>query len=473
MQSLKNVNIIRFGMWLLVVLLFFTLLYLGEGLLVPLVLAIFIFYLINILADTIARVPIGKFRMPRVVAVIMAILVIIVIFNGLINLLTRNINELRNKWPDYQNRLQTKADQGFEQWEKMMRQLQALQPLPEPQQALPGLDEAEETPPPEFELQPSGERGAFPRFAPRQETPAPPAVPGRTPLPGMESEPSAFSQPTLGDLVAEVRVTELLTRTVQTLTGTIGFTGLMVIYLMFLFIEQRSFDQKLHALLGDNPKRSQEIIRILQQIDNDIRKYLGVKTFTSAATGIISYIVMRAVDLSFAEFWAVLIFLLNFIPSIGSIIATIFPTILALVDADTLWPFLVVGGGITSLQFAIGNIIEPRLMGNTLNLSPLIILLSLALWGTLWGIPGAVLCVPITVICTIVCSYFPATRPIAILLSKNGELKNVGYAPETDPATSVAQSPPEPARDRETPEDTLSTGSSPAPRDGKSASSAG
>jgi predicted PurR-regulated permease PerM len=141
----------------------------------------------------------------------------------------------------------------------------------------------------------------------------------------------------------------------------------------------------------------------------------------------------------------VLIFLLNFIPSIGSIIATIFPTILALVDGNSLWPFIIVGGGITALQFAIGNIIEPRLMGNTLNLSPLIILLSLALWGSIWGVAGAVLCVPITVICTIVCSYFPTTRPIAVLLSKNGQLKNLQdeESPTAPPAKAGAQTDPQ------------------------------
>ncbi len=70
-----------------------------------------------------------------------------------------------------------------------------------------------------------------------------------------------------------------------------------------------------------------------------------------------------------------------------------------------------------------GKIIEPRLMGNTLNLSPLVILLSLALWGSIWGIPGAILCVPITVLLAIIFSNFEATRPVAVLLSRNGEIR--------------------------------------------------
>ncbi|MBT3482207.1 MAG: AI-2E family transporter, partial [Opitutales bacterium] len=75
-------------------------------------------------------------------------------------------------------------------------------------------------------------------------------------------------------------------------------------------------------------------------------------------------------------------------------------------------------------QILVGNLLEPRLMGNSLNLSPLVILLSLGLWGSLWGVSGMFLCVPITVIAMIICSHFPQTRPIAVLLSGNGQIKN-------------------------------------------------
>jgi predicted PurR-regulated permease PerM len=128
------------------------------------------------------------------------------------------------------------------------------------------------------------------------------------------------------------------------------------------------------------------------------------------------------VGVDFASFWAVLIFLLNFIPTIGSIIATAFPSLLALVQFETAGPFFITISILTAIQFSIGSLIEPKLMGNRLNLSPLVILLSLGLWGSIWGIPGMFLCVPITVIIMIICAYFPETRPIAVALSGNGEL---------------------------------------------------
>ena len=104
-----------------------------------------------------------------------------------------------------------------------------------------------------------------------------------------------------------------------------------------------------------------------------------------------------------------LIFLLNFIPTIGSIIATIFPSALALVQFDTIGPFVLVVVLLTSVQILIGSFIDPKLMGNKLNLSPMVILISLGLWGSVWGIPGMFLCVPFTVIIMIICAYFPST----------------------------------------------------------------
>jgi predicted PurR-regulated permease PerM len=155
---------------------------------------------------------------------------------------------------------------------------------------------------------------------------------------------------------------------------------------------------------------------------HDIRSYVGIKVLTSAATGLLSFLVLNLVGVDFASFWAVLIFLLNFIPTIGSIIATAFPSLLTLVQFDTLGPFIITISVLGAIQFCIGSLIEPKLMGNRLNLSPIVILLSLGLWGSVWGIPGMFLCVPITVIMMIVCSYFPGTRPIAVLLSKDGRV---------------------------------------------------
>ncbi len=226
----------------------------------------------------------------------------------------------------------------------------------------------------------------------------------------------------LATLLQDIDLNALMSEIVQGFTGIIDSAatlGLILIYLMFLFLEQKSFSPKLRMSIN-NDDREQEVLRIIRKIQSDVRLYLGIKTFTSGLTAVVGYIIMSWVGLDFASFWALLIFLLNFIPSIGSILATFFPSLLALMQFDVTAPFWIVCIGISVLQFCIGNLLEPRLMGNSLNLSPLVILLSLTFWGTIWGIPGAFLCVPITVIIMIVLSHFEKTQPIAIMLSRGG-----------------------------------------------------
>lgn len=206
-----------------------------------------------------------------------------------------------------------------------------------------------------------------------------------------------------------------------TVRSLVSSLGIITIYLLFVMLEQRTFRAKIRGIIRD-PQRQTDVFELIDKMRSDIRTYVGIKVLTSAATGLLSYLILKIVGVDFASFWAVLIFLLNFIPTIGSIIATTFPSLLTLVQFDTLAPFILTLSILTGVQFCIGSIIEPKLMGNRLNLSPIVILLSLGLWGSVWGIPGMFLCVPITVIIMIICSYFPATRPFAILLSGNGEL---------------------------------------------------
>jgi predicted PurR-regulated permease PerM len=132
--------------------------------------------------------------------------------------------------------------------------------------------------------------------------------------------------------------------------------------------------------------------------------------------------VIQYAGLDFALFWAFVIFVFNFIPTIGSIVATFFPSLIALVQFETLTPFFIILIGVGLIQILIGVILEPKFYGNSLNISPLVIVISLVFWGQLWGIVGMLLCVPITVIMINVFAQFTRTRPIAVLLSQNGKL---------------------------------------------------
>lgn len=217
-------------------------------------------------------------------------------------------------------------------------------------------------------------------------------------------------------------ISSMVTALALTFTGLAADGILIFIYVGFLLLEQGNFNAKLSALMG-NTERERRVRRIIEKVRADIQKYITIKMFTSAVTGMLSYLILRLLGVDFPEVWGVLIFLLNFIPTVGSIIATLFPAVIALAQStDGFYLSISVLLTIGALQITIGNIIEPRLMGASLNLSPVVILFNLALWGYIWGVAGMFLCVPFLIITTIVLSHFPKTRPIAILLSSNGQV---------------------------------------------------
>ena len=226
--------------------------------------------------------------------------------------------------------------------------------------------------------------------------------------------------PDLSQVVNKIEIAPIL----SSLTGTLANIFLVPIYVLFLMLEQGTFSNKISAIFPDTARR-ESILSILSHAQEDIQTYLWIKTMTSVTTGLVSYAVLAVVGVDFAGFWAFTIFLLNYIPTIGSIIATLFPSILALVQFDTLYPFFIVLFGVGAIQVVVGNFLEPKLMGNSLNLSPFVVMMSLTLWGSIWGVAGMFLSVPITVMMLIVFAHFEKTQYLAILLSGDGSLKFV------------------------------------------------
>jgi len=205
------------------------------------------------------------------------------------------------------------------------------------------------------------------------------------------------------------------------LTGFLGNFFMIVIYALFVFLEESTFRPKLQKVFT-SAEQEATINEILAKIQVSVSSYLRLKTMVSCLTGVFSFIVLSLVGVEAPLFWAFLIFLLNYIPTIGSLIATIFPALFSLIQFGAFGPFLIVLVSVGLVQVVVGNIIEPRVMGDSLNLSPLVTIIALSLWGQIWGITGMILSVPITVIMVIVFSQFPKTRTIAILLSANGEI---------------------------------------------------
>ncbi|MBS9774873.1 MAG: AI-2E family transporter [Tenacibaculum sp.] len=208
------------------------------------------------------------------------------------------------------------------------------------------------------------------------------------------------------------------------ISDVLGNTFLIIIYAVFLLLEESSFAKKLKNIFV-NEERYKNIQLLNTKIENSISNYLKLKTFVSLLTGVLSYVILIIVGVDSAIFWAFLIFLLNYIPTIGSLIGTLFPAIFSLIQFGELSPFLIVLFSVGFIQVIVGNIIEPRVFGKSLNLSPLVTIISLALWSQIWGITGMILSVPITVILIIIFSQFEKTRPIAILLSENGDIENI------------------------------------------------
>jgi predicted PurR-regulated permease PerM len=194
----------------------------------------------------------------------------------------------------------------------------------------------------------------------------------------------------------------------------------IVLYIAFLFVEARRFPGKINRLFSDSD-RANAFNLVVAQIITSLHRYLLLKTLLCFANAVAAYAVMRLVGLEFAETWAVLTFFLFFIPKIGAVVAFILPSLFAILQFEAWEPVVLLAAGLAVVQAGMGEVVEPRVMGRSLNLSPLVILLALAFWALVWGIAGAFLAVPITVVILTIFSKVPALRPVAILLSSHGD----------------------------------------------------
>lgn len=208
---------------------------------------------------------------------------------------------------------------------------------------------------------------------------------------------------------------------INSISSVLGNMMMIVFYTIFLFIEEALFLHKVHLIFTNSSvEKSYKVT--LRKIDKTMSRYIALKSLIALLTASLGYIVFLIVGLDAPLFWAFLLFMLNFIPSVGPIFASVLPALFSLLQFGEFGPFLIILCCMTAIAVLIGNFIEPKLMGNTLNISPLVAVLSLAVWGALWGITGMLLSVPITVALIIIFSQFPSTRGIAILLSERGRV---------------------------------------------------
>ncbi|MFK7801796.1 MAG: AI-2E family transporter [Anaerolineae bacterium] len=200
-----------------------------------------------------------------------------------------------------------------------------------------------------------------------------------------------------------------------------GQSLIVLVYVIFMLIEQRHFSEKLKELYDDE-ESNETLQRVLKSIADNVRTYFGVKTVVSLLVGVESLIVMWLFGLDNAIFWAILIFLLNYIPYLGSLVAVIFPAVFSLAQFGDWTTFLSLTVILYAIQIFSGTFVEPLMAGRSLNLSPLVVFASITIFGSIWGAIGMILSVPLVLIMTITFSHFEATRPIALLFSGRGRL---------------------------------------------------
>jgi len=208
-------------------------------------------------------------------------------------------------------------------------------------------------------------------------------------------------------------------RFLVTLSGSIfAFVSklvLVVIYLFFILLGKPFFKYKILKSFSDD--KANQFSQISYSITAQIRRYLSLQFLISFVTGFLVWLVLVMIGVDFAVTWGALAFFLNFIPTVGSIASSIPPILLALVQFyPSLWPGVITLISILTIQLGMGNGIAPKVLGDQLNLSPVVILLSLLFWGWLWGIIGALLSIPITAAIKIVCENIEPLQPISVMM---------------------------------------------------------
>lgn len=222
-------------------------------------------------------------------------------------------------------------------------------------------------------------------------------------------------QTLISQFVQSVDLPSIASYIASIITSIVKNAGIIFFFTLFIILESASFTKKLELITGW--KKSQFFL-VFEQIKSDVKLFFWVKTLVSLFWAGVSMCIMFLFHIEFLLFWTFLIFILNFIPTFGSIIAVLLPVTFYLVQSEsfplTILMLLLLWGA----QGVSWNFIEMKLMGDRLNLSPLVILISLIFWGTLWGPIGMLLCIPIMVMINIVLAHIEITRPIAVFLSE-------------------------------------------------------
>lgn len=220
-------------------------------------------------------------------------------------------------------------------------------------------------------------------------------------------------------LIGNISIPQIAGYVLAAVQGIAGAVLLIVIYFGFMVAGRRRISRKVDVIAGTSSRRS-AIKHIIERIAADIRTYLWVQAVTGIMLAGAAAAVMLAVGLNNVLFWTVIFFLLTFIPNIGVTIGSIAPALFALLQFDSIWQAIAIFAVIQVAAFVVGNLIYPRMQADTQNIDPVTTIVALSLWTFLWGIPGAFLAVPMTLMLMMAFSQFESTRWVAAALSNDG-----------------------------------------------------
>ncbi len=246
----------------------------------------------------------------------------------------------------------------------------------------------------------------------------------------------AQEPPTVSDLIGRIDVGSYLAIIARQAQGVVTGAVFVLIYLAFLLASQAGFRRKLVGMFPDRTARG-EALEVFQRVRGGVEGYLWVQTVTGALICACAWVLMRAVGLPNAEFWTFVIFVVGFIPVLGGAVAGLAPPLFALVQFETYWQAAVLLVGLQSILFISGNVIQPRMQGDNQNIDPVVVLLSLAFWGKVWGVVGMFLSTPLAVMAMAILAEFKGSRWMAILLSGDGEPYAEADGPPRAPPSRV------------------------------------
>lgn len=203
----------------------------------------------------------------------------------------------------------------------------------------------------------------------------------------------------------------------NTIISFLGTAFLIMLFMLFMMMGSGQSEKKVRQAFP--PDLADRISKTWLNIGSQVRQYLITKTMISAITGTLTFLVLFFTGVDFPLIWGVMTFLLNFIPNLGSMLAIVFPFLLSLLQFDTLLQPVVALILMGAIQVSMGNVIEPRMMAFSLNLSPLLVLVSLIFWGWLWGFAGMLLAVPLTATIKIILENIETFRPVSVMMSRS------------------------------------------------------